>query len=174
VTAETVHAGLRKSHPISVEPGFEGNPNVEGGVWRVADGGDDALVHLRFAQGGQELPLHVHEYSDRLILVTSGMGLFHYLPGGSANRELRSVVVESGDVVIFTRGLIHTFTAPITDLTLLSYHSPFFELDDPRQYMIPADLQEGEFIWVPCAVVRSQAVSDKNMAPSNDFAEAVR
>lgn len=42
-----------------------------------------------------------------------------------------------GDLVILTRGMVHTFTAALGDLTLLSYHSRFYELGDPRQYAIP-------------------------------------
>jgi hypothetical protein len=33
--------------------------------------------------------------------------------------------------------MVHTFTAALGDLTLLSYHSRFYELGDPRQYAIP-------------------------------------
>jgi len=71
-----------------------------------------------------------------LLVATSGLGLFHYLPGGLRLRELRSVVVEAGDAVLFTRGIVHTFTAPLGGLTLLSYHAPFFEFDDARQYKV--------------------------------------
>ena len=48
-----------------------------------------------------------------------------------------TVVVQAGDVVVLTRGLVHTFTAPVADLVLLSYHSPYFEFEDPRQFSIP-------------------------------------
>jgi hypothetical protein len=64
------------------------------------------------------------------------VGLFHYLPGAEKVRELRSVVVEAGDAVLFTRGVVHTFAAPLDDLTLLSYHAPFFEFDDTRQFSV--------------------------------------
>jgi len=80
--------------------------------------------------------LHVHEFSDRLLVVTSGLSLFHYLADAGKSRELRSVVVEAGDAVLFTRGVVHTFTAPLGDLTLLSYHAPFFEFDDARQFTV--------------------------------------
>ncbi|MBI1826084.1 MAG: hypothetical protein HY287_02315 [Planctomycetes bacterium] len=173
-TPGALHAALRETHPISVEAGFEGNPGVEGGEWRAADGGDDGLVHLRFLAGTEDLPLHIHEFSDRLIVVTSGMGLFHYMPDRSETRELRSIVVEPGDVLIFTRGLIHTFTAPISELTLLSYHSPFFELDDPRQFTIPKALRQREFEWAPSGVVRFRGENVLAVARMNDFAAAVR
>jgi mannose-6-phosphate isomerase-like protein (cupin superfamily) len=137
-TARDLHDGLRETCPIRVEAGFEGNPGVEGGAWRPSDRGDDGVVHLRFAAGTEDLPLHVHEFSDRLLVVTSGLGLFHYLPDGEKSRELRSVVVGAGDAVLFMRGVVHTFTAPLDDLTLLSYHAPFFEFNDPRQYSLAA------------------------------------
>lgn len=129
---KTLDASLCESHPVRVDAGFEGNPGVVGGAWRPNDSGDDGLVHLRFAAGTEDLPLHVHEFSDRLLVVTSGLGLFHYLPDARESRELRSVAVSAGDAVLFMRGVVHTFTAPVGDLTLLSYHAPFLELDDPR------------------------------------------
>jgi len=102
-----------------------------------------AKRHLRRAEsvvsrkaGTEDLPLHVHEFSDRLLVVTSGLGLFHYLPKAGNSRELRSVVVDAGDAVLFTRGLVHTFTAPLGDLALLSYHAPLFEFDDTRQFTL--------------------------------------
>ena len=82
----------------------------------------------------------------RLLVVTSGIGLFHYLPDAGESRELRSVVVGAGDAVLFTRGVVHTFTAPLDDLTLLSYHVPFFELEDARQYLI-FERRTGGWVW---------------------------
>lgn len=152
-TANALHAGLRETHPIRVESGFEGNAGVEGGAWRSSDGSDDGLVHLRFAAGTEDLPLHVHEFSDRLLVVTSGIGLFHYLPEREKTRELRSVVVETGDAVLFTRGVVHTLTSPIGDLTLLSYHAPFFEFDDTRQFTIPRLSRDSRFAWAPGRLV---------------------
>lgn len=172
---DQVHAHLLDKFPINTESGFEGNPGVEGGVWRPTDRGEDGLVHLRFSAGTEDLPLHIHEFSDRLIVVTSGVGLFHYLPDTGKTRELRSIVVEPGDVLLFTRGLIHTFTAPIGDLTLLSYHSPFFALDDSRQFTIPIGLQDRDFAWSPQGVVRPRNTwGASRMAPAHDFATTVR
>ena len=110
-------------------------------------------MHLRFAAGTEDLPLHVHEFSDRLLVVMSGVGLFHYLPDARKSRELRSVVVEADDAVLFTRGVVHTFTAPLDDLTLLSYHAPFFEFDDTRQFTIPRQSLDSRFAWLPGRLV---------------------
>jgi hypothetical protein len=54
--------------------------------------------------------------------------------------------------VSFTRGVVHTFTAPLGDLTLLSYHAPFFDLDDTRQYTIPVSVCEGPYVWTPAHI----------------------
>lgn len=175
VTAKAMHDGLLASQPIRVDAGFERNPGVEGGAWRPSDGCDDGLVHLRFGAGTEDLPLHVHEFSDRLLVITSGLGSFHYLPDAGKSRELRSVVVEAGDAVLFTRGVIHTFTAPLCDLTLLSYHSPFIELDDSRQFTIPIGSNDRNWAWSPHGMVRSQNASGASLVPpAHDFATAVR
>ena len=147
--ADALHGGLRKTHPIRIDAGFEGNPGVEGGAWRPSDGGDDGLVHLQFAAGTEDLPLHVHEFSDRLLVVTSGLGLFHYVPDAGTSREVRVIAVEAGDAVLFTRNVVHTFTAPLGDLALLSYHAPFFEFDDTRQFTIPRRARDAYYAWAP-------------------------
>ncbi|MFH1110789.1 MAG: cupin domain-containing protein [Planctomycetota bacterium] len=115
------------------------------------------------AAGTEDLPLHVHEFSDRLLVVTSGIGFFHCLPDAGTPRELRSVVVDAGDAVLFTRGVVHTFTVPLEDLTLLSYHAAFFEFDDRRQFTIPRQLTGFRYAWslgrltaVGCAEVLSR------------------
>lgn len=150
---ESFPQALVEACPIAVEAGFEGNGGVEGGVWQNDEKHEDALVYLRFRAGTVDLPLHVHEFSDRIILVCSGLGLFHYRPAGSGVRELRSVVVEPGDVIAFSRSLLHTFTAPISDLVLLSFHSPFFALDDPRQFTLPRSVLSGNVSWRPADLV---------------------
>jgi len=165
-TAKSLHHGLRESYPIRVETGFEGNPGVEGGAWRPGDGSDDGLVHLRFAEGTEDLPLHVHEFSDRLLIVTSGVGLFHYLPDSGKSRELRSIVVDAGDAVLFTRGVVHTFTAPLGDLTLLSYHAPFFAFDDTRQFTIADTPAEGGWGWRVGSVIKQRVTSGVALTPT--------
>ncbi len=145
---------LLRAHPTRVEPGFEGNAGISGGAWRNDDDEGDALVYLRFSEGTVDLPLHVHEFSDRFIAVAEGSGLFHYMPAGENCGELRSVVVQAGDVVVFTRGLVHTFTAPIAELVLLSYHAPFLAFGDARQFRIPRDPCDRRFVWSPGQLVR--------------------
>lgn len=145
---------LLDESPVNVDVGFEGNPGVEGGVWPSHEGQDDALLYLRFVAGTLDLPLHVHQFSDRMILVAGGIGLFHYGPAEERVCELRSVVVDQGDAIMFRRGLLHTFTAPITDLVLLSFHAPFFALDDPRQFTVPASTVREQLAWRPAELLR--------------------
>lgn len=128
---------LLQAHPIRVEAGFEGNAGISGGAWRDDASDDNALAYLCFSEGTVNLPLHIHEFSDRFIIVDDGVGLFHYAPSAEQPGELRSVIVQTGDVLAFTSGLLHTFTAPFENLTLLSYHAPFFAFDDTRQFTIP-------------------------------------
>ncbi len=140
---------LLEAHPIRVEAGFEGNAGISGGAWRDDD---DALVYLCFSEGTVDLPLHVHEFSDRFIAVADGFGLFHYMPRGARCNELRSVVVQAGDVVVLTRGLVHTFTAPVAELVLLSYHAPYFAFEDPRQFTISdVSIRDG-YGWMPGSI----------------------
>ena len=54
---------------------------------------------------------------------------------------------EVGDAVLFSRGVVHTFTAPLGDLTLLSYHAPFFEFDDTRQSTIAERAPNCDWDW---------------------------
>ena len=140
---------LLQAHPIRVEPGFEGIAGISGGAWPDDANDDDALAYLCFSEGTVDLPLHVHEFSDRFIAAADGFGLFHYMHEGASCNELRSLVVQAGDVIVFKRGLVHTFTAPVADFVLLSYHAPFFAFDDARQFRVTRRLLGN-------AVVRTQ------------------
>jgi hypothetical protein len=72
------------------------------------------------------------------------LAIYHLLKVCS---EQAAAVVEAGDAVLFTRGVVHTFTAPMVDLTLLSYHAPFFEFDDTRQFTIPRMSEGFDYAW---------------------------
>ncbi len=54
---------------------------------------------------------------------------------------------DQGDLVILTRGMVHTFTAALGDLTLRPYYAPFFEFDDTRQFVIAETIAETEWVW---------------------------
>ena len=130
---------------IELQSPFEDTPSIAGGLWSgrelFGDGHDDALAKLRFSAGTLDLPLHVHEHSDRFIVVLEGSGRFWWSQeplDKFSGVGIRSVPVRPGYVLVFTRNLLHTFSAPDEDLLLLSYHSPEIPFDDPRQYTLPA------------------------------------
>jgi mannose-6-phosphate isomerase-like protein (cupin superfamily) len=82
----------------------------------------------------------VHEHSDRCLYVLEGEGEFHASPQdwrAFDGEGVESTTVRAGDVVVFNRGVLHTFSAPRRDLVLVSYHSPALALDDPRQFTLP-------------------------------------
>lgn len=98
----------------------------------------------------------VHEQSDRFIIVFEGRGLFHLSSSRLEDFEgsdVRSVPIRSRDVLIFPRGVLHTFSAPDEQMVLLSYQSPFIEFDDPRQYTMP------EISWMPSQVEETGQVA---------------
>jgi mannose-6-phosphate isomerase-like protein (cupin superfamily) len=123
------------------ESPFEGCSSVKGAVLRGADVVDssrtDGFLFLEFAPETRELPLHVHEDSDRFIYAIGGRGFFHVshdpLEAGEA-RAIRHVPVRDRDALMFRRGTVHTFSTAEHPLTLLSYHNPYVPLDDERQY----------------------------------------
>jgi hypothetical protein len=143
-------AEIATGYPIDLVSPFEDTPSIAGGLWpgREIFGNDcpEALAKLRFNAGTLDLPMHLHEFSDRFIVVAAGSGSFHWCSQSLRafdGRGIRSMPVAVGELLIFTRGLLHTFSAPDQPLLLLSYHSPEIAFDDPRQYTLP------EFRWTP-------------------------
>ncbi|MCC7291835.1 MAG: hypothetical protein IT449_07230 [Phycisphaerales bacterium] len=139
-----------RDHPLVLKAPFEQTESIAGGVWSASElvdtSRDDGLVKLRFNRGTLDLPMHVHEFSDRFILVLEGEGFFHVSSetlGGFSGRDVRCIPVTAGEALAFTRGLLHTFSSPAMPLLLLSYHAPLVELDDPGQYTLP------KMIWTP-------------------------
>ncbi len=142
-------AAAESEFPLTLRSPFEDTESIAGAVWRgsdLFDGADDGLVMLRFDKGTLDLPMHVHEHSDRFIIALGGAGFFH-VSNETLDRfaasDLRAVPVRAGDAIAFSRGLMHTFSAPSETLLLLSYHAPLVELDDPRQFTLPS------IVWTP-------------------------
>ncbi|MGE0760844.1 MAG: cupin domain-containing protein [Pirellulaceae bacterium] len=136
--------------PIVLKAPFEQTKSIAGAVWSAEElldeCRDDGFAKLRFDPGTLDLPMHVHEFSDRFIVVLDGEGLFHISSEPLerfTGERIRSIPVKAGDALTFTRGLMHTFGAAEEGLLLLSYHAPLVELDDPRQYTLP------KLIWTP-------------------------
>lgn len=139
-----------QSLPIEPRAPFEDCPTIAGALWLgtevFAATREDGLALLRFGSGTVDLPVHVHEYSDRCLYVLEGEGLFHANPCDWRTFHgtgIESVPVRAGDVVVFNRGVLHTFSAPRRELVLVSYHSPVLPFDDPRQFTVPRTQ------WVP-------------------------
>lgn len=155
-------------YPLVLKAPFEQTASIAGAVWSAHElldvGRDDGLAKLHFDVGALDLPMHVHEFSDRFIVVLDGEGFFHVSSetlDEFSGRAIRSIPVAAGDALAFTRGLLHTFSAPDRMLVLLSYHAPLVELGDPRQYTLPT------MIWTPRMVQRyhqeSRGVSDADV-----------
>lgn len=153
---------LERDHPIELVFPFEGSEHVGGAAWRANDlqapqrlrdhpprlssflpppPTADGIAKLRWRAGANDLPMHVHPTSDRVIVVLEGRGFFHASPqplerfDGS---DVRTIAARSGDVFAFRRGTVHTFSTTDHGMTLISCHLPFLELDDPAQYALPA------------------------------------
>ncbi|GMU83772.1 MAG: hypothetical protein AMXMBFR47_36420 [Planctomycetota bacterium] len=142
---ETLLEQVDAEYDIELHSPFEETASIAGALWSGRDlfgpGRDDGLAKLSFSAGTLDLPLHVHEHSDRFIAVLAGAGRFWWSQEpwrAFSSADIRSMPVRVGDVLVFTRDLLHTFSAPAEDLVLLSYHSPEIAFDDPRQYTLPA------------------------------------
>jgi len=149
---------FQRDYPLELHSPFEGADSVAGAVWLgsdlFGDNRDDAIMKLRFDAGSYELPLHVHERSERVIVVLKGSGLYHFTTQTLESFDgtgVKTIPVTPGMVLVFTRGLLHTFSAPDEALYLLSYHGPFIPLYDPGQYTFP------KMRWVPETVRRAEA-----------------
>ena len=143
-TLDSLMNAIDLEYDIELKSPFEETESIAGGLWSGRDlvGEDcpDGLAKLRFSAGTLDLPLHVHEHSDRFIAVLEGEGRFWWSEEPwrrFSGAGIASTRVRPGDVLVFTRNLLHTFSAPEEDLVLLSYHSPEIPFDDPRQYTLP-------------------------------------
>ena len=135
---------LEAERPLKLVSPFENSERVAGAVWTTAvpagTTGPAALAKLRWSAGADDLPMHVHDLSDRVIVVDKGRGYFH-VSGQPAEEfdgtSVRTIPARERDVFIFTRGIAHTFSTLHEPLDLLSVQSPFLAFDDPRQYRLP-------------------------------------
>lgn len=125
------------NYPLELKSPFEQVESISGGIWRASEicGGDDALLKLTFQPGTTDLPLHSHDFSDRVVFVAEGSGTFEFV-NESLGSDLTTLEVGYGDALIFAKGTVHSFRTATSNLTLISYHSPFIDLDSPRQYSV--------------------------------------
>ncbi len=143
-TLDSLMNAIDLEYDIELKSPFEATESIAGGLWSgrelVDEECPDGLAKLQFSAGTLDLPLHVHEHSDRFIAVLEGEGRFWWSEEPwrqFSGRGIQSTRVRAGDVLVFTRNLLHTFSAPAEDLVLLSYHAPEIPFDDPRQYTLP-------------------------------------
>jgi len=122
---------------LRLESPFEEISTIAGGIWQASQlcGGEDALLKLCFQPGTMDLPLHSHDHSDRVVFVIDGSGSFEFIPERDGSNAT-STEITSGDLLMFARGTVHSFRTPQDGLQLISYHSPFLDLHDSRQYTV--------------------------------------
>ncbi len=127
---------LRDDYPLNLESPFEEVSTIAGGIWKASQlcEGNDALLKLCFQPGTMDLPLHSHDHSDRVIFVVEGSGTFEFIPDSTG--QISMIEIACGDLLMFARGTVHSFRTPMDGLQLISYHSPFIDLQDSRQYTV--------------------------------------
>ncbi len=144
VSSSALFDALERDHPIQLEAPFEGSDLVSGAVWRgdriVGSSSPAAVARLLWDKGAKDLPMHVHEQSDRFIVVRRGRGYFHVsdqsVDAFDGTRVL-SIPARERDVFLFTRGIVHTFSTDAEPMELFSCQLPFVPFDHPDQYRIP-------------------------------------
>ncbi|HBE72123.1 MAG TPA: hypothetical protein DDW52_28635 [Planctomycetaceae bacterium] len=137
IASEADLRALTTDYPLALESPFEEVETIAGGIWKASNvlAGDDAILRLSFKPGTVDLPLHSHDHSDRIVFVVEGEGTFEVLSEQS-NPSVTAIQVSRGQVLVFPRGTVHSFRTPSKGLELISYHSPFIELDDPMQFTV--------------------------------------
>lgn len=136
---------LERTHPLTLAYRFEGSDRVGGAYWSAGEilrlQATAAVAKLRWDSRATDLPMHVHDNSDRFIIVLDGRGMFHVSDESAVaftGMRVRSVPAKPRDVFLFTRGTVHTFSTHAEPMTLLSCQLPFVSFDDPGQYRLPA------------------------------------
>ncbi len=135
---------LERAHPLSLDYPFEGSNRVGGAVWIahkiLGNASTTSVAKLCWDSRATDLPMHVHDHSDRFIIVLKGRGFFHVSDESAetfTGQSVRSVPARERDVFLFTRGTVHTFSTDAEPMTLLSCQLPFLDFNDPRQYRLP-------------------------------------
>ncbi len=135
---------IERAHPIKLEYPFEGSDRVGGAVWIARDllGGSSttSVAKLCWDSRAMDLPMHVHDHSDRCIIVGKGRGYFHVTDESAdefTGKNVRSIPARERDVFLFARGTVHTFSTEAEPMTLLSCQLPYLPFDHPRQYRLP-------------------------------------
>ena len=144
VSLSATLAAIDADHPLEVHYPFEGSNRVGGAVWIPVNMGiptGASIAKLLWMNHANDLPMHVHEHSDRFIIVRSGRGYFHVTDesaDGFTGTRVRSIPARERDVFLFTRGVVHTFSTDAEPMELLSCQLPYIPFDDPRQFRLPS------------------------------------
>lgn len=144
VSLSTLLDQLDRDHPLQLVAPFEGSDLVSGAVWmpEQVTGKPSAMsiAKLKWSAGALDLPMHVHEHSDRFIIVRKGRGYFHVSDESVddfTGTRVRSIPARERDVFMFSRGVVHTFSTDRDAMELVSCQSPFLPFDHPDQYRLP-------------------------------------
>ena len=156
---------LESDHPVQLAAPFENSDRVAGSAWIASELLDQrdkrGLVKLHWSAGTTDIPLHVHEHSDRFIVVLQGRGFFHVDPERTASSGRSPVVTIAAremDFFAFTRGVVHTFTTDEHPMTLLSVHTPFRSLEATDQWTPASPLSNGIEVENPPSVIAACGV----------------
>ena len=86
---------LERDHPVELRYPFEGSEHVGGAAWLGSEllGKTETagVAKLHWKAGANDLPMHTHETSDRLIVVLEGRGFFHCCITQRARRRGRGI-----------------------------------------------------------------------------------
>lgn len=134
---------IELAHPLELIYPFEGSDRVGGAVWPAASiaGEASAVAKLRWESRALDLPMHAHLCSDRCIFVMEGRGFYHVSDepiDHFTGDHVRTIAAREGDVFVFTRGVVHTFSTWSSPMTLISCHMPYIPFEDPQQYVLPS------------------------------------
>jgi quercetin dioxygenase-like cupin family protein len=138
-------AEMERTYPVELSYPFEDSDRVGGAVWvareLLGNSSTTSVAKLRWDSRATDLPMHVHDHSDRFIIVLKGRGFFHVTDEPAdkfTGTRVRTVPARERDVFLFSRGVVHTFSTDEEPMVLLSCQLPFLPFNDPRQYRLPA------------------------------------
>lgn len=144
ISSSALFDALERDHTITPVAPFEDSQRVAGAVWRgdqiLGPSSKAAVARLIWAADARDLPMHVHDQSDRFIVVRKGRGFFHVSDEtceAFTGQRVRSIPARERDVFLFARGVVHTFSTEREPMELLSCQLPFVPFDEPEQFRLP-------------------------------------
>lgn len=110
---------------------------ISQGLWPIREllgfESQDVLSRVQIKPTPAEECIHMHEQSDRLVMLTKGSGMLNVAPGRPEMfpRNLTRFELHAGDVVFLSRGLGHLFFAGPDSAEALVWHCPYVAHGDP-------------------------------------------